>query len=115
VGGPLAAIYFAGDPDSLPLQQYLEQLGLDLTGWTLEEATAISDDGRAIVGYGTNPDGFTEGWYAVIPEPSTAALVTCGLLALGSRRGLRARRGQETATSRCSPDGACRPSVRPLK
>ena len=37
---------------------------LDLTGWHLIAATAISDDGRTIVGYGTNPVGQTEAWIA---------------------------------------------------
>jgi hypothetical protein len=36
--------------------------GLDLTGWTLISANAISANGRAIVGEGTNPDGDDEAW-----------------------------------------------------
>jgi len=52
--------------------------GLDLTGWTLERATGISADGLTIVGYGTNPDGLTEGWIAVIPEPATFLLLAFG-------------------------------------
>jgi len=48
------------------------ELGLDLTGWTLHSAAAISDDGRKIVGSGTNPRGQTEAWLAVIGEgPAT--------------------------------------------
>ena len=36
---------------------------LDLTGWTLLNATGISDDGSIIVGVGLGPGGFTrEGW-----------------------------------------------------
>ena len=59
------------------LQGVLEdQLGLDLTGWTLTEASAIDDDGLgsnesvAIVGSGVNPDGDTEAWLARIPVPT---------------------------------------------
>ena len=33
----------------------------------------ISADGRKIVGYGTNPDGNTEGWLAVLPASVTIA------------------------------------------
>ena len=48
--------------------------GVDLTGWWLRTAQAISDDGRTIVGYGDNPDGNIEAWMVkldIIPEPST--------------------------------------------
>jgi probable HAF family extracellular repeat protein len=34
----------------------------DINGWKLVRATAISDDGHTIVGYGTNQTGQTEGW-----------------------------------------------------
>lgn len=51
--------------------------GLDLTGWTLIEAKAISSDGSRIAGYGKNPDGLNEAWIAEIdvlaevPEPGS--------------------------------------------
>ena len=35
--------------------------------WQLTEATAISDDGRTLVGNGTNPAGKPEGWVAQLP------------------------------------------------
>jgi len=35
-----------------------------------------------IVGRGTNPAGDSEGWYAVIPEPSSGMLLGFGLLSL---------------------------------
>jgi probable HAF family extracellular repeat protein len=41
--------------------------GLDLTGWILHTAEAISDDKRTIVGYGTNPAGNLEAWVARMP------------------------------------------------
>ena len=45
------------------LQEILtKDFGIDLTGWKLEEATAISDDGLTIVGNGKNPDGNQEAW-----------------------------------------------------
>ena len=53
-------------------------LGSALVGWNLTEATAISDDGRVIIGNGINPDGNSEAWRVVlVPEPSAALL--CGL------------------------------------
>ena len=64
-----------------PLREVLvRQHGLDLTGWTLAAATAISDDGRTIVGYGRNPRGETEGWIARLPAANA------GTVAAGSSR-----------------------------
>jgi probable HAF family extracellular repeat protein len=46
-------------------------LGDSLAGWSLDFASAISADGRVIVGYGTNPDGNTEAWIArLAPQPT---------------------------------------------
>ena len=60
--------------------------GLDLTGWTLSDATGISADGMVIVGYGRNPTGQSEAWMVVIPEPGTLSLLALGGLALIRRR-----------------------------
>ena len=40
------------------------QIALDITGWTLIEAHAISTDGFTIVGYGLNETGEPEAWVA---------------------------------------------------
>ena len=55
--------------------------GIDLTGWSLEAATAVSADGETIVGYGTNPAGDPEGWLFSLPEPGTGLLIGVALLA----------------------------------
>jgi len=68
------------------LQSTLTNAGLDLTGWTLTSAEAISADGSTIVGSGIDPDGRFQGWVAVIPEPDTGLLVLGGLLGLARRR-----------------------------
>jgi probable HAF family extracellular repeat protein len=47
----------------------VSEFGLNLTGWSLDEARGVSNDGRTIVGNGVNPDGQQEAWIAVLPEP----------------------------------------------
>jgi len=51
---------------------------------------AISADCSTIVGYGTDPSGFNEGWIAVIPEPATGMLVMAGVLGLAITRRTKA-------------------------
>lgn len=68
------------------LKPELEAAGLNLDGWTLEYAYAVSADGTTIVGEGINPDGRQEAWVAHIPEPCTLALVAGTLPALNQRK-----------------------------
>ena len=49
----------------------MNDYGLDLNGWSLWETTGVSADGCTIVGNGTNPSGYAEGWIAVLSEPLT--------------------------------------------
>jgi hypothetical protein len=50
---------------TLDLQVFLIGQGLDdLFDWYLEDATAVSADGKIIAGSGVNPDGWIEGWTA---------------------------------------------------
>jgi probable HAF family extracellular repeat protein len=59
------------------VQDALEAAGLDLTGWTLEDATGVSADGRTVVGNGTNPEGSSEAWVAVFDAaPQNNGLIT---------------------------------------
>ncbi|MFQ5411097.1 MAG: PEP-CTERM sorting domain-containing protein [Phycisphaerae bacterium] len=60
-------------------------LGLNLTGWTLSEARGVSADGSVILGTGINPDGFIEAWIVTLPEPATLPLLAIAA-ALRSRR-----------------------------
>ena len=73
----------------------ISDFGLNLTGWTLSSATGVSADGKQIAGFGTNPSGGSEGWFAdlstptaAVPEPSS--LIVWGLVSLVAA--LRSRR-----------------------
>ena len=50
-----------------PIKEILEvDYGLDLTGWQLFSVGAMSRSGRYIAGYGFNPLGLTDAWWAEI-------------------------------------------------
>ena len=61
-----------------------------VNGWSLSFAYGIANDGRTIIGTGTDASGQSEAWVATIPvpEPSTLVLSSCGaaLLLLLRRR-----------------------------
>ena len=60
------------------LQEVLENdFGVDLTGWTLQTAFAITPSGHAIVGAGLDPSGQTEGW-VVAAQPGFTPIPECG-------------------------------------
>ena len=39
-----------------------------IEGWSLSRATAVSDDGRTITGFGITPEGRTEAWIVSLPK-----------------------------------------------
>jgi probable HAF family extracellular repeat protein len=67
------------------------EFGLDLEGWRLAAARAISDDGLVIAGWGYSPSGRREGWVATTPEPATLSLLALGGLAVLRRRRVRTK------------------------
>jgi hypothetical protein len=53
------------------LQAFLQQQGLDLTGWQLTTVTDMMPNARAFIGTGLNPLGQTEAWIARLPGGCT--------------------------------------------
>ena len=96
---------FLWDTDGVrPVRDVLsKQWGLDLTGWQRVRATAISGDGRTIVGFGVNPVGDNEGWIAHIPEPSTFYFfLVCAVAAMRRDRHTLRDLGPSTQTTAVS-------------
>lgn len=73
-------------------QVLVSDYGVNLNGWTLEWATAISDNGLFIAGEGTNPAGQWEAWLVALPEPALASLMVPFAIVSACRR----RRRPET-------------------
>lgn len=92
------------------VQQLLDAHGSDLVGWQLIWARSVSDDGKTLTGWGTNPNGEMEAWIATIPEPFTALLLVCGLAGLAAA-GRRPRRPWERSCA--APKGHSHPSCTP--
>ena len=89
LGGPEASEAFIWDAffGMRSVEDVLTGLGLDLTGWSLESCTAISDDGLTLAGNGLDPTGAPGAWVATIPEPTTMCLLGLGgVLLLRKRR-----------------------------
>lgn len=55
------------------LNEFLPELGVDLTGWELSVTTGISADGRTLVGLGEF-EGEDRGWIARVPNPGPGGL-----------------------------------------
>jgi probable HAF family extracellular repeat protein len=62
------------------LQSVLAAAGIDMTGWQLRSANAVSANGRSIVGSGINPQGSPEAWLAQLDAPRPVAVPTPSLL-----------------------------------
>lgn len=67
-------------------RDFLDDYGIDLTGWSLYEIYGISDDGTTLLGAGSHAGHEQVVWIATIPEPTTALLFALGLAGLAALR-----------------------------
>jgi uncharacterized membrane protein len=63
--GPYRAVLWNVRVGAVDLNTYLPATGIDLTGWRLDEATAVSSDGFTVAGNGTH-NGVQEGFVVVL-------------------------------------------------
>jgi uncharacterized membrane protein len=70
------------------LARELERRRVDLADWQLISAVDVSADGTVIVGEGVNPDGESEGFRVVLPEPSLMLLQQVAIVLVLVLRGL---------------------------
>jgi probable HAF family extracellular repeat protein len=89
-----AFVWTAESNEMRSLRDVLEQdLGVDLTGWTLDNPPVISSDGNTMIALATNPDGEVEVFVSYLPEPAGGIYVGIAMLAwLGRRRSARLNR-----------------------
>jgi uncharacterized membrane protein len=78
------SFYWTTTDGARTIPAVLSAAGANFAGWSNLVATDLSANGLTLCGYGTNPQGQTEGWYATIPAP--ASLLTLLALPLTTRR-----------------------------
>ena len=85
------AFYWTQESGMQNMKEVLENTyGLDLSGWTLITANAVSGNGKTIVGYGLNPNGQQEAWRVVLPSSSGGECMAPDSLSTGAITGTTA-------------------------
>ena len=64
-GGTSVATMWSAQTGMVDLNKYLANIGVDMTGWALRDATGVSDDGQVIVGWGEH-NGEHEGFVVTL-------------------------------------------------
>jgi probable HAF family extracellular repeat protein len=97
--GKEAFVWTADSNEMRSLRDVLEEdLGVDLTGWTLDKPPVISSDGETMIALATNPDGDVEAFVSYVPEPTGGVYAGIALLVLlDRRRSARSRRAAAAA------------------
>ena len=98
-GGKEAFIWTAESNEMRSLREIIEEdLGIDLTDWTLNKPPVISADGETMIALATNPDGDVEAFVTYVPEPAGGIFAGIALLVwLDRRRSTRLKRAGAAA------------------
>ncbi len=98
-GGKEAFVWIAESNEMRSLREIIEEdLGIDLTGWTLNKPPVMSADGETMIALATNPDGDVEAFVAYVPEPTGGVYAGIALLVwLDRRRSTRLKRAGAAA------------------
>lgn len=83
--GEQRAVFWTSDGTVYDLETYLNEAGIDTTGWDLTAITEVSQNGTYLTGRGINADGYTESFLVRIPEPATLTLLIAGAMLLYRR------------------------------
>jgi probable HAF family extracellular repeat protein len=94
--GKESFVWTADSNEMRSLRDVLEEdLGVDLTGWTLDKPPVISSDGETMIALATNPDGDVEAFVSYVPEPVGGVYAGIALLVwLNQRRSTRMKRAR---------------------
>ena len=89
--GKEAFVWTAASGEMRSLREIIEEdLGIDLTGWTLNKPPVMSADGETMIALAKNPDGDVEAFVTYVPEPAGGIYAGIALLVwLGRRRSAR--------------------------
>ena len=98
--GKEAFIWTAESNEMRSLRDLIEEdLGIDLTGWTLDKPPVLSSDGETMVALAINPDGDVEVFVTYVPEPAGGVYAGIVLLVwLNRRRSARLKRAGAAAS-----------------
>ncbi len=95
-------IFWSASDGTRPLTTVLSAAGANFAGWSNLVATDLSANGLTLCGYGTNPQGQTEGWYATIPAPASLLTLLALPLTTRRRRTCTSAMPATNSSSRCS-------------
>lgn len=88
-----------------PLKEHLDELGVDVEGWSLTAVADMTPDGTTIVGVGVNPDGGHSVWVATIPPFRYADCDGDGSLGVNDFTSFRGRYLAGDLSADCNDDG----------